>query len=566
MKTSLGFTICIGAALSIFASAILLYISVATMIGPWIAPTLMLLSSLFFTILRSSKIDVPQQLVHISALASGGGIVAVGVGFSLPMLYFLAPHSFETLMASPFYFISHISLTILLAGIFGIFIGKFFSKTLLKKDDLTFPISRIAHQIAVAQSHDTEGRSLFKGVGATLLVCLLRDGFYSFKGLIAKHFTILSTAVTGPISFSIWPTLWSVGFITGLESTIHLLVGLIARYAVLYPINHHSTFLPFSLFAPLKEESFITAFCAGMILSDIALAWLNRPKAIFHYIKGYISTLRQPKAPFLYSFIFHPMKTLFQEHVPLSMLVKSLNRIEPLLAIVSFFFFFSFLEFSLTAQIVILIAMLIALYEINRLCGKIGLLQMGRFSAFILIAVVFLFKINALQMTALTIFFNIAAAVSSDLLFDYKTAELASTSRDKVHGLQWIGLFISSITVAVVCYMLFTGLRLGSEELFAHRGRSKALLIQSLHFDHYIVSAGFLFGCLLKWLRISPTMTFGGILMPSQITLGFVFGGLLSKISGKKRDSFLPFCSGVFATETLWLLICLSLRFLVTTP
>lgn len=561
MRTSLGLTLLVGTALSILASAILLYISIATMIGPWIAPTLILISSLIFTIFKKQDLDTPKQLVMISALASGGGIVAVGVGFSLPMLYFLAPESFNALIATPWNFIAHVGGTILLAGSFGIFIGKFLSKTLLRKEDLTFPISKIAHQIASSQSRASETRSLFNGLSITLLVCALRDGIFSFKGIITKDLTLISTATTGPIIFSIWPTLWSIGFTTGLASTIPLLIGLIARYTVLFPINHHSVFLPFSLFEPLREESFITAFCAGMIVSDMILSWLRNPKEVIQYVKSYVAQIRSPKTPLLSSIILHPIKAFWAEDVSLKILIKSIYRIEPFLASASFFFFFSYLKFSILAQLVILAAMLIGLYEINRLCGKIGLLQIGRFSAFILIPMVILFKINPLQMTGLIIFFNVAAAVSSDLLFDYKTADLSASSRDSVHGLQWIGLIISSITIAVVCYMLFTGLTLGSEELFAHRGRTKALLVQSLHFNHYVVSAGFLFGCILKRFRISPTMAFGGIIMPSQITLGFVFGGLLSKLAGKKRDSFLPFCSGVFATETLWLLICLGLRF-----
>ena len=561
MRTSLGLTLLVGTILSVLASAILLYISIATMIGPWIAPTLILISSLVFTIFRKSDLDMPRQLVMISALASGSGIVAVGVGFSLPMLYFLAPASFDALIATPLNFITHVCSTILLAGAFGIFIGKFLSRKILNKEDLSFPISRIAYQVSSAQSHTNEARSLFKGLSATLLLCMLRDGMFAFKGIITKNLTVFSTVITGPIIFAIWPTLWSIGFTTGLESTLPLLIGLISRYTVLLPINYHSTFLPVALFAPLKEESFITAFCAGMIVSDMALSWLRNPKAIFLYIKSYTMHLRSPKVPYFFSIVLHPIKAFFAEEISLKTLVKSAYRIEPFLGFASFFFFFSYLKFSFLAQLVVLVAMLIGLYEINRLCGKIGLLQIGRFSAFILIPIVVLFKINALQMTALIIFFNVAAAVSSDLLFDYKTADLSSTSRESVHGLQWIGLVISSLTVAVVCYLLFTGLTLGSEELFAHRGRSKALLIQSLYFDQYVVGAGFLFGCILKKLRISPTMAFGGIIMPSQITLGFVFGGLLSKLAGKKRDSLLPFCSGVFATETLWLLLCLGLRF-----
>jgi hypothetical protein len=562
MRNSLGFTLLVGTVLSVFASGILLYISIATMIGPWIAPTLVLMSSMLFTLLGKRDANTPEQLILISALASGGGIIAVGIGFSLPMLYFLAPDSFQQLMSTPSYFITRVGATILLAGSFGIFLGKFFSKTMLKKQDLPFPISNMAYQIATAQSHSSEAKSLFRGISSTLIFCLLRDGFYTFKGLFAKDWVFFTTSATGPFIFSFWPTLWAVGFTIGLTNTIPLLIGLIARYTVLYPINYHSIFLPFSLFTPLKEESFITAFCAGLILSDLLLSVLNNPQQSIHYFRNYIKNLHFPPTTDIKKTLWQSIKSLWVKNSQVNTFIKSLNSFEPFIALASFFIFFTMLNFSIPAQLTILAAMCIALYEINRLCGKIGLLQIGRFSAFILIPIVVLFKINAVQMTALTIFFNVAASVSSDLLFDYKTAELGSVNRNRIHGLQWLGLFISSITVAVICYLLFSNLTLGSTELFAHRGRSKALLMQSLHFDHYIITTGFIFGWILKKLRISPTMAFGGMVMPNQITLGFVFGGLLSKLMASKRDSLLPFCSGVFATETLCLLISLSLRFI----
>ncbi|MBM3887272.1 hypothetical protein FJ364_05065 [Candidatus Dependentiae bacterium] len=560
MRISLGFTLLVGTILSVLASAVLLYISIATMIGPWIAPTLVLISSVLFSYLSKRNEHTPLHLIMISALASGGGIVAVGIGFSLPMLYFLAPAAFNHLMISPSHFIIRLGGTVLLAGAFGIFLGKFFSKILLKKDDLAFPISSITHQIATAQSHKDDSRNLFKGVLSTLLLCFLRDGFYSFKGFFAKEITLFSTALTGPLIFSLWPTLWAIGFTVGLSSTIPLFIGLVARHLILQPINYHSLFLPFSLFAPLKEESFITAFCSGMIVSEIILASLFHPKAVITYFKKYIGHLKLGLTTHLPRIFKTPLSNFLPIQNHFNFLIKCLNSLEPIVGLCSFFLYFSILQFSISAQLVILISMSIALYEINRLCGKIGLLQMGRFSAFILIPVVVLFKINALQMTALTIFFNVAAGISSDLLFDYKTAELGAVNRNTVHALQWLGLFVSSITVAIICYLLFSNLTLGSAELFAHRGRSKALLMQSLHFDYYIITLGFIFGWILKKCKISPTMAFGGMIMPSQITLGFVFGGIISQFVGDKKERLLPFCSGVFATETLLLLLGLSLR------
>ena len=49
-------------------------------------------------------------------------------------------------------------------------------------------------------------------------------------------------------------------------------------------------------------------------------------------------------------------------------------------------------------------------------------------------------------------------------------------------------------------------------------------------------------------------MTFGGIIMPNSITLCLVLGGLISLIP-KDKERYLPLCSGIFASESLWILI-----------
>jgi len=65
---------------------------------------------------------------------------------------------------------------------------------------------------------------------------------------------------------------------------------------------------------------------------------------------------------------------------------------------------------------------------------------------------------------------------------------------------------------------------------------------------------GFLFGYLLKKLKISPSMAFGGILMPNNLTIGLVIGAVASTLVAKKEDHF-PLASGIFAGETMWLIV-----------
>ena len=89
------FTIFFGCLLAIVSAAILSYISIATMLGPWIAPTLVLMTGIVLKLRKSSSKDSTiQQTILIQAIAAGGGAIATGIGFALPALYFLDPAMF----------------------------------------------------------------------------------------------------------------------------------------------------------------------------------------------------------------------------------------------------------------------------------------------------------------------------------------------------------------------------------------------------------------------------------------------------------------------------------------
>ena len=68
------FIIAMGVLFSLFSVLVLSYISMATMVGPWIAPTLVLFGHMIFS-LKRSKTDADWQAVAwMQAIGAGGGI------------------------------------------------------------------------------------------------------------------------------------------------------------------------------------------------------------------------------------------------------------------------------------------------------------------------------------------------------------------------------------------------------------------------------------------------------------------------------------------------------------
>ena len=107
----------------------------------------------------------------------------------------------------------------------------------------------------MAQTEQGTKASSFLGIGfgVTYLFCFLRDR--------------VLTAM--PASFS--PMFVALGYTTGPTIIVPLLVGLLSRYLVLPVVNNHALHLPFHFFKPIDFTSFLTAFCCGLVVSEISV-------------------------------------------------------------------------------------------------------------------------------------------------------------------------------------------------------------------------------------------------------------------------------------------------------
>ena len=411
----------LGVFFSVISTTILAYISIATMIGPWIAPTIVLITSILFKILKkpSQSLESRQEIVLIQAIASGGGIIATGIGFALPMLYFLDPVTFTQWLATPLYFCTIISAISFAAGALGIWIGQSISHKLLVEDKLPFPVSQLTYNVITSQAQTQQAKSLTIGLVGTGIFCFLRDGFLHIRGFIPKTLSFFPSVFGQDIAISASPILFALGYTTGLAVTIPLLVGMISKYLVLLPLNYHADYLPVHLFPVLTHEAFATAFCSGLVLSEVIVGSLRYPQALFNGIKkslGFVTTHIQNKTnPFSTS----SLHRFTQDSKFFDNFSQILFRIEPVIALSCFFIFFWYFKFSLISQVTLLVFMILATYHISIIGGKIGQVQLGRFSTFIMIPMILLFKPSFIQLTMICVFFHVCAASATDLLFDY---------------------------------------------------------------------------------------------------------------------------------------------------
>jgi hypothetical protein len=339
------------------------------------------------------------------------------------------------------------------------------------------------------------------------------------------------------------PMFWAIGFTTGHVIALPLLVAVVARLALIDPV--HTLF-----FRYLSHSDYVLAFGAGMAIQGALLSLIDIPKGLGKIFKNFsvqslgksLGTLRQAQGE------RKNKETVRGEPVEPS---KHNKKSCLILIPIAFLTYFSF---SVLAQCYLLAATAVCGYQLLVIAGKLGIAPLGRFATFVMIPGLLLFGFNAIQVTILATFVELAGVVAVDMMFGQKVAQLANINRRTMHAYQWIGLAASAVSVGAIFWLLITHFGLGSPELIASRAQSRAVLVNAFHFDYLVMILGFIFSYCLKYSGVNPTLVFGGLLMGLDTSLMLIAGGLSTYLVKEKEEQY-PFWSGVYATNSLWIFI-----------
>jgi hypothetical protein len=509
------------------------YITLATPIGPWMGPTLALMGTVLLQAF-GKRISRDQMLFAVIS-GSLGGILATALSFSFPTFYFLNPSLFNQWISHPVAAIGSLSALCIIAGGLGLWVAYFFEESLLKQEELTFPVGKLVYEIASASDQKSNSRQLMGGFFTTMAYCFMQASTWFKRTVVVSPLTVLSktkffnvfTIPALQFDLSLMPMLWSIGFIAGHLITVPLLVGTLTRIFC-------ADILHAKFFMHLTNSEFMLAFCSGMVLSGAAMSLVIMPQKMWKFFN-------KSKA-----------KKFTQADLAKYMTKQSIVPIAAVLGL--FCVVLSYFKFSLLAQLYVVICSALCAYQIVVIAGKIGMALLGRFATFVMLPGLFLFGLNAMQVTVVAAFVEICGGIATEILFGLKTAQLANLNKKETKKFQIFGLILCSITVSVVFYLLVTNFELGSSHLFAQRSQARALLVQAGNFDYYVVAVGIMFGFVLKHFKLNPMLVLGGLLMSLPLTLGLVSGGL-STFLVKKKEKWEPLCSGMYAANSLWMVI-----------
>lgn len=529
-------TVVLSVLLSLFATSVMSYISMATPIGPWIAPTLVLIGMALLRLMHKNA-QLSERIVLSVAAGSVGGILGTASGFAFPTLYFLDAELFASWINNPLLFISVLFCLCFFPGWLGLWLANYFEHTLIIKEALPFPVGNMIYKVIVAQTQKiTHAYNLFVGFWSTILFCILRRGMGFIPSLIPKALTVLPAFSIGVVHFpalslSLMPMFWAIGFVSGMTIISSLFVGSIAKIILVEPIRA-------LYFASVDTSEFTLAFCSGMVIAGVLFSFIGLAK----------QTLSTKEIDFFGGFSSG------------SIVKEQLYELGVLLLGTGLFLYY--FEFGFILQLYVIFFSAVCAYQIALIAGRVGLAQLGRFATFVMVPALLLFKLNYVQTVFIATFVEMCGGVMTDILFGRKLAYLADISQDRVKKYQYFGLFISSLIVGIVFWLLLSHFQLGGSELFAQRSQGRALLIRAHHFDFWVLGVGLLFGMLLKYSPFNPMLVLGGLLMPLDLTFGFVGGALLT-LCIKDQQEWIPFWSGVFAANSIWMIFQAFLRYLL---
>lgn len=532
-------TIVISIILSLFSTIVMSYVSLATPIGPWIAPTLVFIALLFSKICTSLQ---TKNIAYAVSAGSIGGILATACGFSFPTFYFLDPSSFSVWMEYPLFFSCMLGGLSLFGGLFGFYIADFFEHSFIEEQKLAFPIGSLVQKMIATKNQVRKAYELMIGFGITAGLYCMQAGIF-FKGLLPHSYTVLSARsfayFTLPklvIHLDTVPMVVAIGFVTGHVIALPLAIGSIAMILFVTPLH-------VSYFFYLSQTEFVLAFCSGVVVYITGTSLLALPEQLIHGMQKVI--------------MYCSLRTrvsISTEHI-----VRGLCGIG-LFGTLSIFL--SYAEFPLIVQWYLMICSVITTYQIVSIAGRIGLALLGRFATFVMIPAWFIFDLTYMQIVFIATFVEIAGGVATDVLFGRKVAQLSNISKTTMRFYQLLGLVVSAASIGIIFWCFINHFGLGSPELCAYRAQSRQLLLNAQQFDYYVMLIGALFGYVLKLYQVNPMLVLGGLLMPFDMTLCLVIGGLLAYCSKEKEELF-PFWSGVFASNSLCMLLRSMMKFFV---
>ncbi len=482
------------------AAALLLYISIATGLGPWVAPLLI--------VMIRSIIRDREQVALLAIIASFGGAIATGIGFSVTTLYFVDRPLWEYYCHKPWLVVGGIGIVVLVAGWWGLVLARRYAPRLVNDGTIPFPVATSIVTTLAIQSGLREQILFLSGIFGAILV----GGMRLLGGVWAVPWVM--------------PVGWATGFLAGADIIIPLLVGMGAQYLVVAPLATWAEHCPWEYFSVLRPVDITFALCSGLLLSGLGVSLVKNSSA-FRY-RSLRAWARQSMA-------------------------FSVNKVD-MVSMAAVGGMLCAVGISVPVSVGIVAGLYLVLDHLVHFASRTGLATYGRYMTILMLPLLALPSMSSAHIVFVCLIVGVAGAAIVDGVCTYKVGALCNMNENSVYRAQILGLVCTALSVGGLLWLLCAYGTVGTWPLVAHRGLSRALLMQSFSFNGVVVALGVVLGLLLGRYRINSVMVFGGLVMPHGLTFALVLGASIRKIAYHDALGTIVW-SGVLVGDIVWLLI-----------
>ena len=504
-----------GAIGAVFAISVMLYVAMATPMGPWIETTVALIALIPLRFL--CKDPLSRMIVLVGTVVGSGiaGIIATACSFSLPAIGFIEQDFFGNALAQPLSFLLLMAGLVGSGGLLGLSVAQAVRRSMLEQEKLPFPLGSLVYETLVAGEGLAGSMQLMAG-GVIAALCALCASLVRFLPSMMR-------VVFNFVRLDIAPIFVAVGFIAGPSLILPLVVGVISRYVIIDPFRAY--YLP-----GISAEQFLLSFFTGMVLYG----------AFYSIGSALISALRSHR-----KYSLKNWRASLEQYESVPFVAGA--------AILSIFFFV-WQGLSILAALLVVSAAILSAQQLALIAGRIGIAPLGRYATFVMVPALLIFQVTPLQATLIATYIEIAGGVTADALFGYKLGMNAQQSNRKILLFQIVGLLSAALICGWILLLLIKAFGLGSPELFALKARNRAWLITAYSFDWRLIIVGALFAVALSILSINPVLVLGGLAMPIDASLMLAAGGAATYLF-EKPGYWYPLWSGIFALSSIGMIL-----------
>lgn len=493
---------------STLSTGMMSYLAMSTQLGPWVAPVfvvvLMVLAMPFFDARWFSR-----HVIVAIAGGSVGGMIGICLGLSLPSFYFMHKHLFNYWIKNPVIFSIIIASFIIAAAAYAFLLTYILRDYFFVQTNPEFPMSKLIHDVVYVDKDKQSRRMMLAG--------LLTSAAWNIFGIIGHWSFSLYSA-----SIHMAPLLTSVGFMTGLDTALPVLVGLITRVIVLRAVH---IYIP----SNLTDHAFLITFCSGMLFSWFFIYTISFwTKKSVHYWKDRSFLLKMSTKPWFVLWYLGTATIVFM--------------------------LFSYWGMSILVMFsMFLILMWLARYMVD-IVAKVGIIEIDTYVWFILLIAIYFIPATSVSIVALSLFAMICLGLVVDFMFSYKLADLSGIDYKLIVKHQLIAVLCCAATAGLWFLYLNHTFDLGSFQLLSDKAHELDSVIRFGKYDYRIFVAGFVYAIILKRFFNNVLTITGGVLMAPFVSTMLIVSGAFAHLI-KNREKFYPVCFGIYAGHMLWIIL-----------